>query len=165
VSLFSFVEDEIYADLGSIASDYWCLGILMYEMLIGHPPFYDSTPFGIYEKILAADIQFPSHVDPTARDLISSLLTVDVSKRLGNLKGGANDVMQHPWFEGVDFQALLERRVVAPFRPHQSHPSDKSNFDSYGHYDISNMPAMDVGIEADQPHLDSDPWKHLFTAF
>lgn len=55
----------------------------MYEMLCGHPPFYDATPFGTYEKILAADIRFPSHVDPVARDLISSLLAVDVTKRLG----------------------------------------------------------------------------------
>lgn len=55
----------------------------MYEMLVGHPPFFDTTPFGTYEKILAAKIIFPNHVDETSRDLINSLLTVDVSKRLG----------------------------------------------------------------------------------
>lgn len=149
----------------SFASDFWCLGILMYEMLVGHPPFFDSTPFGTYEKIIAAKIHFPAHVDAGARDLISSLLTVDVSKRLGNLRGGANDVMQHPWFHGVDWQSLLHRQLPAPFVPHQSHPSDSSNFDNYNHYDVSNMPAMHVGIEADQENLDSDPWRHLFAAF
>ena len=52
-------------------------------MLCGHPPFFDSTPFGTYEKILKADIHFPKHVDVQSRSLIRALLTVDVSKRLG----------------------------------------------------------------------------------
>jgi serine/threonine protein kinase len=55
----------------------------MYEMLCGHPPFFDSTPFGTYEKILKAEVHFPKDVDAASRDLIRSLLTVDVSKRLG----------------------------------------------------------------------------------
>jgi protein kinase X len=126
-------------------------------MLVSHPPFCDSTPFGTYEKILAAYVHFSPQVDPIARDLISSLLTVDVSKRIGKFRGGANDVMEHAWFEGVGWQALLNRRLPAPFRPHQFHRSDSSNFDIYGHYDVSNMPVMHVGIPADQPALDSDP--------
>jgi len=51
-----------------------------------YPPFFDDNPFGIYEKILAGKIQFPSHFDLQAKDLIKKLLTADRSKRLGNLK-------------------------------------------------------------------------------
>ena len=66
--------------------DWWALGILIFEMLAGYPPFFDDNPFGIYERILAGRIQFPSHMDNTAKDLIKRLLVADRSKRLGNLK-------------------------------------------------------------------------------
>jgi len=62
------------------------VGILIYEMLSGYPPFFDDTPFGIYEKILAGRIEFPKYFDAAAIDLISQLLTRDRTRRLGNLK-------------------------------------------------------------------------------
>ncbi|KAF8948556.1 hypothetical protein BGZ52_006786, partial [Haplosporangium bisporale] len=68
------------------AVDWWALGILIFEMLAGYPPFFDDNPFGIYEKILAGRIYFPSHIDSAAKDLIKKLLTADRTKRLGNLK-------------------------------------------------------------------------------
>ncbi len=49
------------------AVDWWALGILIYEMLAGYPPFYDENPFGIYQKILAGKIEFPRHFDPNAK--------------------------------------------------------------------------------------------------
>lgn len=62
------------------------IGILIYEMLVGYPPFYDENPFGIYEKILGGKIDWPRHIDPIAKDLIKKLLTHDRTKRLGNMK-------------------------------------------------------------------------------
>lgn len=49
------------------AVDWWAIGILIYEMLAGYPPFYDENPFGIYQKILAGKIDFPKHFDPNAK--------------------------------------------------------------------------------------------------
>lgn len=80
-------------------------------------PFFDDNPMGIYEKILAAKIAFPPHIDSLTKDLIRRLLTVDRSKRLGNLRGGAMDVMMHPWFSGVDWGALERRQIRAPIIP------------------------------------------------
>lgn len=86
-------------------------------MLAGYPPFFDDHPLGIYEKILRGDIAFPSHIDPFAKDLIRGLLTADRSKRLGNLRGGAKDVMGHPWFAGVDWRSLERKEIGAPIVP------------------------------------------------
>eukprot|EP00962_Isochrysis_galbana_P055297 scaffold27038_cov124-Isochrysis_galbana.AAC.3 len=68
------------------AVDWWALGILIYEMMAGYPPFYDEEPLGIYQKILEGKLKFPWHVDRPARELIKRLLMADLTKRIGNLK-------------------------------------------------------------------------------
>lgn len=88
------------------AVDWWACGILTYEMLVGYPPFFDDNPFGIYEKILRGKIHWPKEMDHRSRELIKGFLNPDRSKRLGNLRGGADDVLIHDWFRGVDWVAL-----------------------------------------------------------
>ncbi|ORY04817.1 Pkinase-domain-containing protein [Basidiobolus meristosporus CBS 931.73] len=134
------------------AVDWWALGILIFEMLAGYPPFFDDSPFGIYEKILEGRLMFPSHFDPAARDLIKKLLTNDRTKRLGNLKDGPEDVKKHKWFRGIDWQIVLERKVPAPIVPLFRYPGDTANFDRYP----EEVP--------DQTKSD-DPYKHFFEHF
>ena len=75
--------------------DWWALGILIYEMLAGYPPFFDENHFVIYQKILSGKIEWPRHMDKEAKDLIKKLLVKDRTKRLGSMKGGAEDVKNH----------------------------------------------------------------------
>ena len=63
--------------------DWWALGVLIFEMLAGYPPFYDDNPLGIYQKIMDGYYEFPPHVEPKARDLIKSFLCADRNVRLG----------------------------------------------------------------------------------
>ncbi|KAJ3193223.1 camp-dependent protein kinase catalytic subunit, partial [Entophlyctis luteolus] len=88
------------------AVDWWAFGILVYEMLAGHPPFYDDDHFKLYEKILACRPKFPSHFDPNAKDLVKRILTTDLSKRYGNLKAGVADIKCHKWFADVEWQKM-----------------------------------------------------------
>lgn len=76
-------------------------------------------------------MRFPSAMSPDARDLISGLCTVDTSKRLGNIKGGASAVKSHPWFRNIDWDALYNRKVNGPIVPHLRGPADTRNFDEY----------------------------------
>ena len=79
-----YLAPEIIQSKGHGKSvDWWALGILVYEMLAGYPPFYDENPFGIYQKILAGKLEFPRHFETHARDLIRKLLTADRTKRIG----------------------------------------------------------------------------------
>ena len=64
-------------------------------MLAGYPPFFDDNPFCIYEKILAGKLEWPQHMEQTAKDLIKRLLVHDRTKRLGNMKAGAEDIKKH----------------------------------------------------------------------
>lgn len=113
------------------AVDWWALGILVFEMLAGYPPFFDENPFGIYEKILANKAVYPTYFHPDAKDLIKRLLNTDRSRRLGNLSGGAIDVKNHKWFNGVDWNLLLAKGVRAPYIPESRYAGDTRNFENY----------------------------------
>lgn len=111
--------------------DWWALGVLVYEMLAGYPPYYDDDPMGTYQKILHGKLEFPSHFSRASRDIIKKLLQADLTKRYGNLKGGARDIKAHPWFSSVDFDALLRRQTKPPIVPAVKGEDDTSNFDDY----------------------------------
>ncbi|KAJ3026221.1 camp-dependent protein kinase catalytic subunit, partial [Rhizophlyctis rosea] len=113
------------------AVDWWALGVLIFEMLAGYPPFQDEDHFKLYEKIIACRIKYPTHFDPSAKDLIKRLLTPDLTKRYGNLRSGVQDIKKHKWFSGVDWDKLRQGGVQAPYLPPVRGEGDTSNFDVY----------------------------------
>ncbi|BEI97919.1 hypothetical protein CcaverHIS631_0302180 [Cutaneotrichosporon cavernicola] len=143
------------------AVDWWALGILAFEMLAGYPPFFDDHPLGIYEKILRNEVSFPSHIDPYAKDLIRNLLAADRTKRLGNLRGGARDVMSHPWFQGVDWGALERKEIGAPIVPRVGSMSDSQNFQRYPPPRPTELPGI-FGAPYDESE---DPYASMFREF
>ncbi len=118
--------------------DWWALGVLIYEMAAGYPPYYDETPFQIYEKILAGRLEFPDHFDEPLKDLLTGLLIADPARRLGCGVGGAEDVKSHVWFTGVDWISVQKREVPAPFIPPFKHAGDTGNFEEYPEDDFGN---------------------------
>uniref|UniRef100_A0A6A7G9E5 Protein kinase DC2-like n=2 Tax=Hirondellea gigas TaxID=1518452 RepID=A0A6A7G9E5_9CRUS len=113
------------------AVDWWALGILIYEMLAGHPPFFDDNPFGIYEKILHGQFQFPRHFDGPARDLVKKLLVADRTRRLGNMKNGVEDVRRHKYFRHIVWDDVYNKTTQPPIVPKVSYEGDTRNFDDY----------------------------------
>ncbi|BCR96197.1 serine/threonine-protein kinase [Aspergillus luchuensis] len=97
--------------------DWWTLGVLLYEMLTGLPPFYDENTNDMYRKILQEPLTFPSTdiVPPAARDLLSRLLDRDPQRRLG--ANGAAEIKSHHFFANIDWRKLLQRKYEPSFRP------------------------------------------------
>ena len=94
-------------------SDWWALGVLIYEMLTGIPPFYDKNRNMMFLNIERAQIRWPNQekhgisVSDIAKDLIIKLLNKDKSKRLG-VKGG-DEVLGHPFFAELDIDKLMQK--------------------------------------------------------
>jgi serine/threonine protein kinase len=166
------------------AVDWWSLGVLIYEMLVGYPPFTNHTPFGIYDKILSGKIDFPSSLDATTVDLLKGLLKVDKSHRLGNLLGGSEDVKNHPWFASINWNSVKSRQLKPPIIPEVLHPGDIGTYRyvflyiSFRHpmtkTDFVLWPSTPGNFSKYPPASpdllfnntpDNDPFKHLFKDF
>ncbi|CAD8161756.1 unnamed protein product [Paramecium octaurelia] len=130
--------------------DWWCLGIILYEMLAGIDPFNDEDPMAIYQKILKGKVKFPKNFDNDAKELIKSLLVSDVSKRLGNLKNGANDIKQHKWYQTLNWDSLIKKQMRPKYIPSVRSENDTSNFADYP--DSTELP--DSIKQADDPFRD-----------
>ncbi|GMH66494.1 hypothetical protein TL16_g04447, partial [Triparma laevis f. inornata] len=113
-----YLAPEIILNEGhDLAVDYWALGVLIYEMTAGMPPFYADDPMEVYEKILSGHVSIPSHFSKSLSDITKKLLKTYQSKRLGNTKGGTGAVMKHKWYAGFDWDALLNRKIDVPIKP------------------------------------------------
>ncbi|OMJ75198.1 hypothetical protein SteCoe_25710 [Stentor coeruleus] len=121
-----YLAPEIVSGKGhDQAVDYWSLGILIYEMLNGSPPFNHKNREQMYKDILHKPAPMKPHFSSQAVSLLSLLLEVNPSKRLSNYK----DCASHPFFEGIDWDLLSSKQVIPPFKPKVSGPMDLRNFD------------------------------------
>uniref|UniRef100_A0A2K6UHX6 non-specific serine/threonine protein kinase n=1 Tax=Saimiri boliviensis boliviensis TaxID=39432 RepID=A0A2K6UHX6_SAIBB len=114
------------------AVDWWSLGILLFELLTGASPFTlegeRNTQAEVSRRILKCSPPFPPRIGPVAQDLLQRLLCKDPKKRLGAGPQGAQEVQNHPFFQGLDWVALAARKIPAPFRPQIRSELDVGNF-------------------------------------
>ncbi|KAI9012554.1 kinase-like domain-containing protein [Phycomyces nitens] len=147
-----YLAPEVIQSKGySKSVDWWSLGVLIFEMLAGYPPFYDDDHLKLYEKIIQGKIHWPSYLDPHAKDLLKRLLTSDLSRRYGNLRNGAEDIKNHAWFSGVEFERVANRQVRAPYIPSIRGDGDASHFDKYPEN------TEKYGVSAPDPYRDMFP--------
>ncbi|XP_038824544.1 cGMP-dependent protein kinase 2-like isoform X3 [Salvelinus namaycush] len=110
-----YMAPEIIQNQGhDFAADFWSLGILVYELLVGSPPFSSSEPAKIYPKILDGVLKFPPYMGEGAKSLISKLCRPRPGQRLGNTKNGIKDVRHHRWFSSMNWHKLRVGQVEAP---------------------------------------------------
>eukprot|EP00602_Paraphysomonas_sp_CaronLab_P010418 CAMPEP_0185025144 /NCGR_PEP_ID=MMETSP1103-20130426/8214_1 /TAXON_ID=36769 /ORGANISM="Paraphysomonas bandaiensis, Strain Caron Lab Isolate" /LENGTH=758 /DNA_ID=CAMNT_0027558279 /DNA_START=58 /DNA_END=2331 /DNA_ORIENTATION=+ len=123
------------------AVDYWAFGILLYEMIAGYSPF--SDPQGMDQVVICRNIVngrliFPKNFDTECKDVVKKLLSRDPITRLGNLRGGPDEIKQHQWFASFDFDAMMNKSMKAPWIPKVSSVTDTSNFDPMEEEEIPN---------------------------
>ncbi|XP_070496341.1 cAMP-dependent protein kinase catalytic subunit 3-like [Chironomus tepperi] len=111
--------------------DFWALGILLYEMLVGRPPYRAEDPYAVYDLIINGKIEWPKNIDLVAKDLIKKLLTVDRTKRLGCMKNGIRDIKFHRFFKDVNWSDVYDRKYDPPIKPNVKSIDDTSNYGDY----------------------------------
>ncbi|KAI1298499.1 Serine/threonine kinase [Mortierella claussenii] len=111
------------------AVDWWAFGVLIYEMLLGQSPFNGNDEDEIFEAILEDEILYPINMSRDSVSILQKLLTRDPEKRLGSGKTDAEEIKRHPFFKGVNWQDILDKKVPPPFFPKVRGPTDTSNFD------------------------------------
>mmetsp|Transcript_4826 Transcript_4826/g.4899 ORF Transcript_4826/g.4899 Transcript_4826/m.4899 type:complete len:692 (+) Transcript_4826:65-2140(+) len=127
-----YLAPEIILNEGhDLAVDYWALGVLIFEMVVGAPPFYAEDPMEVYEKILSGNPAFPTFFTRNLTDLIKKLLRSQQAKRLGNTRGGTAAVVKHKWFSSFDWAGLESGETKAPYIPTVNGKDDVTNFDQF----------------------------------
>ncbi|KAF9937793.1 Serine/threonine kinase [Mortierella alpina] len=111
------------------AVDWWAFGVLIYEMLLGKSPFRGDDEDEIFEAILEDEILYPINMSRDSVSILQKLLTRDPEKRLGSGKTDAEEIKRHPFFKGVNWQDILDKKIPPPFFPKVRGPTDTSNFD------------------------------------
>ena len=120
-----------------VAVDWWTVGILMYEMLYGKTPFFCPNKAQMFNRILRSEVPFPVSGDKNAESLICGLLEKDPSKRFG-----FEQLSQHPFFEGMSFNDVLEKKIQPRFVPKPKEIEELTNFDDGNFNDEQNLDSL-----------------------
>lgn len=122
-----YLAPEVLRGQGhSYPVDWWSLGTLIYEMLTGLPPFYSKHINVMYQKILNAQLTFPSSMSSQAQSLLEGLLTRDSEARLSG-----DGVKKHPFFKGINWDDLEAKKIDAPWKPPVETLTDTTQIDDF----------------------------------
>ncbi|XP_022082688.1 serine/threonine-protein kinase 38-like [Acanthaster planci] len=147
-----YIAPEVFVQTGyTHVCDWWSLGVIMYEMLIGYPPFCSETPQETYRKVMTwrETLQFPEEVPISAesRDLIQRYCC-DSEHRIG--RNDVEEIKAHPFFKGVDWEHIRERPAAIPISVKSF--DDTSNFDEFP--DIELKPIAPPPQEGEENYKD-----------
>ncbi|KAA8592445.1 hypothetical protein FQN60_017900 [Etheostoma spectabile] len=126
-----FLAPEVLTDDNyTRAVDWWGMGVLIYEMLVGESPFPGEDEEEVFDSIVNDDVQYPGSLPPDAVCIIQKLLKKNPLKRLGAGERDANEIKGEKFFETIDWEALMAKTVKPPFLPSIKESMDVGNFDS-----------------------------------
>ncbi|KAI3753466.1 hypothetical protein L2E82_25519 [Cichorium intybus] len=113
---FEYMSPEILGKGHDKAADWWSVGVLLFEMLTGQPPFRGGNREKIQQKIVKEKMKLPAYLSSEAHSLLKALLQKEPSNRLGSGEMGSDEVKRHKWFKpGHQLEEIGESRNPAKF--------------------------------------------------
>jgi len=125
-----FAPEVIRSTGQTRAVDWWTLGILIYEFMVGSAPFRAENDMAMYGKVLKGInyVQFPAKCDGASEEIIKAILKAEPSERLPMRAGGVNNLKQHRWYQDFDWEGLVSRALTPPYLPAVRNHTDLRNF-------------------------------------
>ncbi|GMH73728.1 hypothetical protein TrRE_jg1735, partial [Triparma retinervis] len=111
------------------AVDWWCLGLLMHEMLTGRHPFHGGTHYDTLKNMVSRPPNLDGRLSDSAKSLLFGLLTKDSTKRYGCSPLGAKELQVHRFFSGLNWNKVMRKEIPAPYIPPVGNVADTSNFE------------------------------------
>ncbi len=142
--------------------DWYCLGMFLYELLVGRCPFMHEDPYEIFKMILSERIRFPKNFDEGAKSLIRHLTDHDLSRRYGNLKNGSGDIKRHRFFKEIDFNALANMKLKPPYIPSPEEQSIKMRGNFKLKFNATSLPENKDNTRSPELELFADPFSDWF---
>uniref|UniRef100_A0A669ESJ3 protein kinase C n=1 Tax=Oreochromis niloticus TaxID=8128 RepID=A0A669ESJ3_ORENI len=125
-----FLAPEVLTDTSyTRAVDWWGLGVLIYEMLVGESPFPGDDEEEVFDSIVNDEVRYPRFLSTEAIGIMRRLLRRNPERRLGSGEKDAEEVKKQPFFKSMDWEALLQKKLPPPFVPSIGGKEDVSNFD------------------------------------
>ncbi|XP_066934075.1 calcium-dependent protein kinase C-like isoform X4 [Clytia hemisphaerica] len=125
-----YIAPEIIAYQPYGASvDWWALGVLIYEMLAGQPPFDGEDEDELFNSVLEQTVSFPRSLSREAISIIKGFLTKNPSRRLGSGETGEQDIRDHQFFKYIDWVKLYKMEIQPPYKPKVKSKRSHDNFD------------------------------------
>uniref|UniRef100_A0A8C2L5Q1 protein kinase C n=1 Tax=Cyprinus carpio TaxID=7962 RepID=A0A8C2L5Q1_CYPCA len=125
-----FLAPEVLTETSyTRAVDWWGLGVLIFEMLVGESPFPGDDEEEVFDSIVNDEVRYPRFLSTEAISVMRRLLRRNPERRLGAGERDAEDVKKHLFFRNIDWDGLLAKKVKPPFVPTIQSSSDVSNFD------------------------------------
>lgn len=112
------------------AVDWWEFGVVMYEMMCGRLPFDNRDQHVLFKQIIKEEVKFPRNISHEAKSLLNGLLEKNPLNRLGGGPDDVNEIMAHPFFACIDWNDLVLKKIVPPFKPQVTSDTDTRYFDS-----------------------------------
>lgn len=130
------------------AADWWSVGVLLFEMLTGKPPFIGGNREKILQKIIKDKLKLPAFLSSEAHSLLKALLQKEPSKRLGSGPKGSDEIKSHKWLKSINWKKLEAREIKPSFCPVVGGNLCIANFDKqYTDMPLSDSPASSPKIE------------------
>merc|ERR1712106_649599 len=129
-----YISPEMIKGKGyTLAIDWWCLGVLTFELLSGSPPFESVSPMQTYKRVMKGigDVQFPAKCQGVVSTLIKSLLQAAPSDRLPMRPGGIKNITGHQWYKTFEWEAFRQQQLPPPYVPGGHQAGDETTDENF----------------------------------